>query len=339
MSGAGGGPDAPAVTVLIIHLGRTALLETCLATLHATSADVDLDVVVVDNQSDAPAEVAALAASHPRTRVLRLAERVGYGAATNAGLRASRGGYVLWCNNDLVFRDGAVRRLADFLDASPAYAVATPKLLNPDGTFQPCFSLRHLGVGPLVAERLGLLPLVPSLDLDRHWRGYESESRDVAVAAGACCLIRRAALDAVGGGLDPAFFMYAEEFDLCHRLWNAGWRVRYLPSAEVVHLGGQSSHRAPSASKFPFVIQGWRSKFRYLRKHQGRAAELTFAAAFVAGGAARALATGVLAGVRRLAGQQEASSRLWARSRLNAHLVAMAARPERRAADKLPTYR
>jgi GT2 family glycosyltransferase len=141
----------------------------------------------------------------------------------------------------------------------------------------------------------------------------------------------------VGGGLDPAFFMYAEEFDLCQRLGNAGWRVRYLPAAEVVHLGGQSSYRAPSATKSRFIIQGWRSKFRYLRKHHGRAAELTFAAAFVAGGAARALATGVMAGVRRLAGQHEASDGLWARSSLNARLVAMAVRPERRAADRLPT--
>lgn len=333
-------PDGvrPAVSALVIHLGRTALLEGCLESLHATTSAVDLEVVVVDNRSDAPGEVAAVIARHPRTRLLRLEERVGYGAATNAGLRASAGRYVLWCNNDLIFREGAVARLVDFLDSAPAYAVASPKLLNRDGTFQPCFSMLHMGVAPLVLERLGLLPLVRSQDLDQHWRGYEIAERDVAVAAGACCLIRRAALDAIGGEIDGEFFMYTEEYDLCHRLCNAGWRVRYLPNAEVIHLGSQSSHRAPGASSYPFVVQAWRSKFRYLRKHYGPGAEAAFAAAFVAGSLARAAATAGLAAAHRGRGGSEASRALWGRARFHAYLAGMGLRAERRASQRLPVY-
>ena len=328
----------PAVSVLIIHVGRTALLEGCLDTLHATTFDVDLEAVVVDNHSDAPGDVAAVVARHPRTRLIRLSERAGYGAATNAGIRASTGRYILWCNNDLLFRDGAVARLVQFLDRAPDYAVASPKLLNDDGTFQHCFSMIHIGVMPLVLERLALLPLVRSQDLDRHWHGCESQARDVAVGAGACCLIRRTALDAVGGEIDAAFFMYAEEYDLCHRFSKAGWRVRYLPDAEIVHLGSQSSHRAPEAAKFPFAVQGWRSKFRYLRKHYGPRAEATYAVAFLVGGAARALVTGTVGGVCRLAGRPRAANGLLARARLHAYLARMALRAERRAAERLPVY-
>jgi GT2 family glycosyltransferase len=329
---------APAVSVLVIHVGRTALLEGCLESLHATTRGLDPEIVVVDNRSAAPDEVAAVVARYPRAQLVRLTERVGYGAATNAGLRQCAGRYVLWCNNDLVFRDGAVARLAAFLDGAPAYAVASPKLLNPDGTVQYCFALRHISVAPLVVERLGLSALLPSLDMDRHWRGYEHDARDVAVGAGACCLIRRAALDTVGGRIDADFFMYAEEYDLCHRLWQAGWRVRYLPDAAIVHLGSQSSHGAPDASKFPFAVQGWRSKFRYLRKHYGLGAELAYAAAFAAGAAGRAAVTGMMAATNRIAGRQAAADELWARVRLHAYLAGMALRSERRAAERLPAW-
>ena len=327
-----------AVSVLIIHVGRTALLEGCLASLNATTGRLDVELVVVDNRSAAPDEVAAVVAGQPRAHLVRLTERVGYGAATNAGLRQCSGRYVLWCNNDLVFRDGAVARLAAFLDGAPAYAVASPKLLNPDGTVQYCFALRHISVAPLVVERLGLSAILPSLDMDRHWRGYEHEARDVAVGAGACCLIRRSALDAIGGTIDAGFYMYAEEYDLCHRFWKAGWRVRYLPEATVEHLGSQSSHAAPGASKFPFAVQGWRSKFRYLRKHYGAGAELAYAAAFAAGGAGRTAITSVMAAACRLAGRQAQADELWARVRLHAYLTGMALRRERRAAERLPSW-
>lgn len=328
---------SPDVSVVVVHLGRGELLEACLASLHATARGVATETIVVDNRSDDPA-VDAIVARHPGARTVRLAERLGYGAATNAGLRASRGRHVLWCNNDLVFQAGTVETLVRFLDAHPDYAVASPRLLNPDGSFQPSFSLLHIGLAPLVVERLGLGALLPRLDLERHWHGHEDEERDVAVGAGACCLIRRSALERIGGEIDGAFFLYAEEFDLCHRFWKAGMRVRYLPTARVVHLGGQTTHRAATNASFPFVEQAWRSKFRYLRKHYGRGAELAFAGVFVAGALGRAAATGALTAARRLAGDASAATGLRDRTRLHLHLASLGLRAERHVADRLPSW-
>jgi GT2 family glycosyltransferase len=56
-------------------------------------------------------------------------------------------------------------------------------------------------------------------------------------------LVRRDALESLGG-LDEGFFMYAEDTDLCWRLWDRGLRVRFEPAAEVVHLGGHSAPRS-----------------------------------------------------------------------------------------------
>ena len=76
--------------------------------------------------------------------------------------------------------------------------------------------------------------------------------------SGACFLVRRSAFEQVGG-FDEAYFMYAEDVDLCWRLGRAGWRVVYLPSAEVTHLQGVSTDRHP----FRMIFEHHRSLLRF----------------------------------------------------------------------------
>ena len=91
-----------------------------------------------------------------------------------------------------------------------------------------------------------------------------AQPRRVDVLQGACLLLRREALDQVGL-LDEEYFMYSEEMDLCQRLRRAGWRLYWVPEAEVVHLGGQSSRLAPAE----MFLHLYRSKVLYFRKHHG----------------------------------------------------------------------
>jgi GT2 family glycosyltransferase len=87
---------------------------------------------------------------------------------------------------------------------------------------------------------------------------------DVDWVSGACMLVRRSAFDQVGG-MDEAFFLYWEDADLCRRLTNRGWRVVFLPGAEVVHVGGRSSIHAYRESLAAFHA----SAFRLFWKHSG----------------------------------------------------------------------
>ena len=65
--------------------------------------------------------------------------------------------------------------------------------------------------------------------------------------SGACLLVKRAAFDDVGG-FDPQYFMYWEDADLCRRLRNRGYHVRYVPDATAIHKVGQSSRTARAQS-------------------------------------------------------------------------------------------
>ena len=43
------------------------------------------------------------------------------------------------------------------------------------------------------------------------------------------------------GGFDEAFFLHADDIDLCRRARDAGGEVIFQPAARVVHLGSTSS--------------------------------------------------------------------------------------------------
>ena len=74
------------------------------------------------------------------------------------------------------------------------------------------------------------------------------------------------------GLFDPRFFLYCEEVDHCRRARDAGWTVAYLPTASVVHLGGESAKSVSTLSKERqiSVIQT-ESELLYTRKHFGLA--------------------------------------------------------------------
>ena len=76
--------------------------------------------------------------------------------------------------------------------------------------------------------------------------------------SGACFLARRQAFDELGG-FDEAYFMYAEDIDLCWRAKQAGWKVNYVPGAVVTHLQGASTDLHP----YRMLVAHHRSAYRF----------------------------------------------------------------------------
>jgi GT2 family glycosyltransferase len=83
-------------------------------------------------------------------------------------------------------------------------------------------------------------PLLEQLSLEGAWR-FDRE-RPIDWAVGAAVLLRRSAVDDIGG-LDERFFMYVEDLEWCWRARRAGWEVRFEPAAVVRHVGGVSGTR------------------------------------------------------------------------------------------------
>jgi hypothetical protein len=178
-----------------------------------------------------------------------------------------------------------VLRLSGVLDRTLAGAAA-PRIVDTSGDLD--WSLRRFpNVSSIFGQALFVHRLVPRAEwVDEVIRDPECYDHEGPCdwASGACLLVRRDALERLGG-FDEGFFMYCEDVDVCRRLRDSGNLVFYTPDAVCTHVGGAS---APRDSLVPELA---RSRIRYARKHFGRGP----AAAYHIGVALNAL-THVLAG-------------------------------------------
>jgi GT2 family glycosyltransferase len=245
----------PDVSAVVVTHDALPLLERCLDSLAG------VPTVVVDNASrdGTPAFVRA---RHPDIAVVEQ-ENVGLAAGWNRGIAATTGRYVLLLNADAWLTPGSLDRLVAFADGRPDAAVAGPRLLNPDGSLQR--SVRGFPtVWRLATEYLFLRKLAPRTRLLNAFYGAgfrHDEVREAEFLMGACLLVRRAAIDDVGGA-DESFFLFSEETDWCYRFRQAGWTVVFTPDAECVHAGG-ASHGGR------MFRENLRGHLRFLAKHAG----------------------------------------------------------------------
>ncbi|MGD0321697.1 MAG: glycosyltransferase family 2 protein [Acidimicrobiales bacterium] len=261
--------------VVVNHNAGESLSE-CVASLRAEGV---AELVVVDNASS-DGSLGALAQIDPEVRVLRTGVNLGYGAGANRGIASVASEMVLVSNPDVALHHGALDVLEEALAADATLAIAGPRLEEPDGTRYP--SARRF---PSLADGVGHVLLGQLVPGNRFTDRYRMEDLDLTEptavdwVSGACFLARRRALRELGG-FDEAYFMYAEDVDLCWRARQAGWGVAYVPEAVVTHLQGLSTSRHP----YRMLLAHHRSAYRFASRSTSgwRRAALPGAAALLA---------------------------------------------------------
>ncbi|MDQ6695253.1 MAG: glycosyltransferase [Chloroflexota bacterium] len=257
----------PELSIVIVSWNVYALLAGCLRALPSAAGDrwSRTEVIVVDNASW-DSSVARVRQEFPTTRMIALPKNRGFSAGNNAGILASRGKYILLLNPDTVPLPSAIDHMAAYLDEHPDVGIVGPRLLNSDDSLQPsrrCFPTLLTAL----VESTPLQQLFPHARVLRHFYMVdtpENEPQFVGWLSGAALLCRREAL-MQAGLFDPGYFMFSEEVDLCRRVTQAGWDVAYLPDAEVIHFGGESTGQDVAARHINFNT----SKVRYFRLHNG----------------------------------------------------------------------
>lgn len=227
----------PDMSVVLVCWNNKNYLDPCLDSLYNGDLTSSFDVVVADNGStDGSQEM--LADKFPQIQVIQNGHNVGLSKASNQGIEATVGRYVLLLNNDTIVNGESLDSMVAYLDANPNAGAVGGKLLNPDGSIQSCFNnFSTLLEEFLIATRLG--------ELLRD--GYPSivsgqKLRAVSWMSSACLLLRRSTLDEVGL-LDEEYFIYGDEADLQYRIIKAGWQIYFLPHVTTIHYGGRSMNR------------------------------------------------------------------------------------------------
>lgn len=261
--------NRPDVSIIIVSWNTSDYLERCLAAIPRAAAGLTIEIIVVDNGSTDGTQ-AMLAEKFPRVRVIQNPENLGFGRANNVGAWASQGRTILLLNSDCELQASALEAMVSALDRDPSLGAVFCRLLNPDGTLQPSVHSSFLSPWSTIGDLFFLSSLryavyrTPVLHRWLLWGTVRAhaEAHDVAWGGGACLLIRRAVLEATGG-FDERFFMYYEDLDLCKRIRDAGYRLRYLPGPTAVHHWGVSTSQRPSV----MLQESHRSRISYFEKH------------------------------------------------------------------------
>jgi N-acetylglucosaminyl-diphospho-decaprenol L-rhamnosyltransferase len=251
------GGEAPDLSVVIVSFRSRSDLPACLAALPSALSGLVHEITLVDNHSE-DGTTQWVRAEHPDIRVLENAENLGFAAAVNQGVAASRGRHVLLLNPDATPQPGSLAALVAALDADPSLGIAGPRLLGEDRA--PLRSAwPEPGLGTAAFEALFLHNLMPR---SRWHEARPDPSGTVPCLPGTCLAVRRDCFQGLGG-LDARFFLYHEDFDLCLRAREAGWRVALVSEASCVHrVGGSAFQDRPA-----FVARFWESWRELVDKH------------------------------------------------------------------------
>jgi len=247
----------PDMSIILVCWNNKDYIEPCLLSIYDSSLKRSYDITVVDNGSTDGSQV-MLREKFPEIKLIQNTGNVGLGKASNQGIEATKGKYVLLLNNDTIINGHSFEEMVIYLDVHPDAGAVGGKLLNPDGSFQAGYAkFSTIWEEFLITTGVG----------DRLWPGYPSHFDSSLVIpvdwlSSACLLLRRSALDQVGL-LDENYFIYGDEADLQYRLNKNGWKVYYLPAATTIHYGGKSMNRWRRRKMV------YRGKMLFYKKHYG----------------------------------------------------------------------
>ena len=220
--------------------------------LPALSAQVDELVVIANIPGSVPDSIDAVHNAAPR----------GFGANLNSGFARTSAELLVAANPDAIPEDGAVGVLRTFMEEHPRCGVAGPRMVFPDGGWQPS-RRRFPTVTGTVVRRTPLRLLVPQR---RHFHLDEAPPEEPVPAdwmLGGFLMLRRAMLDELGG-FDEGYRLYGEDIDLAYRAMRAGWERWYVPAAVVRH-----EHQAETDKRWLTrrTLWHWAGIVRFVVKH------------------------------------------------------------------------
>lgn len=252
--------NRPSLAIVIVTFNSRGEIQGCLDSLVGHTEPFPATITVVDNASS-DGTAAFIRERWPSVKVIDGGGNLGFSRANNIGIRASKSDYVLLMNPDTVAPPGGIQTLVRGLAAYGAAAVAGPRLLNdrnfPELSWGPTIS----PLGELTQKVLATLYHRKVRRVVRYVDRLSRQSREVAWVSGACMVIRRPDLEAVGL-LDERFFLYTEDVDLCVSMAKRDRRILYVASAEIMHARGRSAARNPDTEQMRR-----KSQIAYYEKH------------------------------------------------------------------------
>lgn len=236
------------LSIIIVNWNGINFLPDCLKSIVENQPKSSFEIVLVDNDSSdnsidwLESNEAKEILKSINFRLIKSGENLGFGRANNLAIGQTDSPYIFLLNPDTKVRPGAIDILLELLKSDSGIGMTAPKLIGTDGLAQANAWTVPTGT-KIIVEGLKLYKFVPQR-IRKMFSPLGTEDvdlkRETQIVSGAAMMVKRELIKEVGA-FDPDIFMYGEDAEWCIRIGRGGWRIIYEPSAEITHLGGQSS--------------------------------------------------------------------------------------------------
>lgn len=256
------------ISIIIVNYNSFNLLENCLSSITLYSKNFSYEIIIIDNASDGNIE--SVTNKFSNINLIKNSDNKGFGPANNQGIEKAKGKYILFLNNDTLFKNNIIKELLEIIKSIKDEVIIGCKLLNPDGSIQNSIS-QFPNMWNTFTENFYLSKLFPKIKLFNKWyKNYINLISPVEVDTikGAFMLTKSTTMQKLSG-FDERFYFYSEEIDLCKRLKVIGGKIYYCNNVSIVHLENYNTkrnnwfyHKNLSVGKIQFYQKYFKS-FKY----------------------------------------------------------------------------
>lgn len=260
------------ISIVIVHYKVKEELFACLQSINESITGYPYELIVVDNDEE-PSVEKELKSIFPTVQYIKSSKNVGFGAGNNLGAKYAKGDLLFFLNPDTYMFPQAIDILASFLLKEKNIGTVAPLLVDNDNRIYPQQGSQELGVLQGIVAISFLNKLFPNNYISKKYllaKWNKRNIQEVDVVPGTALMIKKEIFNKVGK-FDERLFMYFEEFDLCKRVKNLGYRIFINPQAKVKHTWGASTKIANLNLSKVFK----KSRFYYFNKHYGLVSALT----------------------------------------------------------------
>lgn len=254
--------------------------------LDIQNCPYSVQVTVADNSQNQDEIEAMLKEKYPQVRYVNSGGNVGFGKGNTVGFQATEARYYFALNRDTIIPENSktIERIIRFMDEHPKIGCIGPKLLNMDDTLQ--YSCYRFDLPSILIKPFKQINFDKKSKFVKKWTDrllmmdFNHEStRPVDWVLGAAMIVRKEVVEEIGW-FDERYFMYLEDADWCHRMWEAGWPVYYVHDIMIRHRYARDSAKIPGIFKALFknklarihfvswikYIWKWRGNHKYYAK-------------------------------------------------------------------------
>lgn len=226
------------LSIIIVNYKTKNLLDNCLASIFENSQNIELEIIVIDNNSQ-DGSVEMIEKKYPQVNLIKSEINLGFGKANNLGVKKAQFENILFLNPDMKILSKTLENSLDWQRKNPQAKIISCHLINEKNE-----TIFHVRKFPNFWNQLAIVLKLPHIFpqiLNNYLRKKFDYSKPACVDSirGAFLLTTKNLFQKLGG-FDENYFLWFEEVDFCKKAQQNNEEVWYTPEAECIDYIGKS---------------------------------------------------------------------------------------------------